>query len=46
MESTGEKNKIQVSSETFELIKDKFNCLEKRSVNVKGIGLTKTYLIG
>ena len=46
MESTGEKNKIQVSSETFELIKDKFNCLEERSVNIKGIGLTKTYLIG
>ncbi len=46
MESTGEKNKIQVSSETFELIKDEFKRLEERRVNIKGIGLTKTYLIG
>ena len=32
--------------EVAELIKDKFKSLEERTVNIKGIGLTKTYLIG
>ena len=41
MESNREKIKIQISSETFELIKDKFESLEQRIVNIKGLGATK-----
>ena len=45
MESTGYKNKIQVSSETYSLIKEEFDILEKRKVDVKGLGSTNTYIL-
>ena len=45
MESTGDKNKIQVSSETYNLIKTEFEVSEQRDVDIKGLGITKTYII-
>ena len=45
MESTGDKNKIQISSETYSLIKQEFEILEERKVDIKGLGATKTYII-
>ena len=45
MESTGDKNKIQISFETYSLIKKDFEILEKRKVDIKGLGATKTYII-
>ena len=45
MESTGDKNKIQVSSETYNLIKEDFDILEKRKVDIKGLGATNTFII-
>ena len=45
MESSGDKNKIQISSETYNLIKEDFEVLEKRKVDIKGIGATETYII-
>ncbi len=45
MESTGDKNKIQVSSETYSIIKHEFQISEERIVKIKGIGSTKTYII-
>ncbi|MAH97927.1 MAG: hypothetical protein CMA12_01070 [Euryarchaeota archaeon] len=45
MESTGDKNKIQVSSETYNLIKTEFEVSEQRDVDIKGLGTTKTYII-
>ena len=43
--STGYKNKIQVSSETYSLIKENFDILEKRKLDIKGLGSTNTYII-
>ena len=45
MESTGDKNKIQISSETYDLIKDDFEIMDERKVDIKGIGTTKTYIL-
>ena len=45
MESTADRNKIQISSETYNLIKDDFDVLEERNVDIKGLGTTKTYII-
>ena len=45
MESTGDKNKIQISSETYNLIKGDFEVLEHRKVDIKGLGATKTYIL-
>ena len=45
MESTGYKNKIQVSFETYSLIKEDFELLEEREVDIKGLGPTNTYII-
>ena len=44
MESTGVKNKVQVSEDTYNLIKDHFIVQKGRNQN-KGIGLKNTYLI-
>ena len=45
MESTGEKNKIQVSEDTYNITKEDFDFLKRSNVKIKGIGLVNTYLI-
>ncbi len=45
MESSGYENKIQISSETYNLIKEDFEVLEERIIDIKGLGATKTYII-
>ena len=39
-----DKNKIQIYSETYNLIKEDFEIIEQRKVNIKGLGATKTYI--
>ena len=41
-----DKNKIQISSETYNLVKDDIEVLEQRKVEIKGLGFTKTYILG
>ncbi len=43
MESHGEKNRIQISASTYELIKDRFECQERGIIDVKGKGQVKAY---
>ncbi len=38
MESHGESNKIQISSGTYDLVKDLFNCEERGMIKIKGKG--------
>ena len=45
MESTGKKNKIQVSEDTYNIIKGDFDFSKRSKVQIKGIGLVNTYLI-
>ena len=45
MESTGIKNKIQISNETYNIIKKYIMISERREVDIKGIGSTDTYII-
>lgn len=45
MESSGKKNKIQVSEDTYNITKGDFDFLKRTRVNIKGIGLVNTYLI-
>ena len=45
MESSGIKNKIQISEETHDLVADFFKFEKRESVEIKGIGLTDTYFI-
>ncbi|MCB1180073.1 MAG: hypothetical protein KDK36_21020 [Leptospiraceae bacterium] len=45
MESSGEEGKIQISEETYKLIKDKFEFYERGKINVKGKGEMNTYFI-
>ena len=45
MESTGKKNKIQISENTHRIIKADFKFQKRKEVKVKGIGLVNTYLI-
>ena len=45
MESTGIKNKIQISKETYNIIKKYIMISERREVDIKGIGSTDTYII-
>jgi class 3 adenylate cyclase len=37
LESNAESNKILISHETFSLIKDEIECIEKGDIQVKGI---------
>lgn len=47
MESHGEKDRIQISAETYELIKDHFECEERGLIDVKGKGSFHAYwLVG
>ncbi|GIR89534.1 MAG: adenylate cyclase [Candidatus Neomarinimicrobiota bacterium] len=45
MESTGTKNQIQISGNTYNLVKDLYNFKKKEKVDIKGIGLTDTYYV-
>ena len=45
MESSGFKNKIQISERTYELVKDYYKCEIREGVKIKGIGITNTYLV-
>jgi class 3 adenylate cyclase len=44
MESTGVASQIQISQSTYDLLKDEFEFEERGEINVKGIGLMKTFL--
>ncbi len=45
MESSGIKNKIQISKMTHELVKDYFECEVREQIKIKGIGVTNTYFV-
>lgn len=45
MESNSKAMSINVSEDTYNLIKDKFNCLEREPIEVKGKGLTNMYFV-
>ena len=45
MESSGIKNKIQISEETHDLVADFFKFEKRERVEIKGIGLTNTYFV-
>ena len=45
MESTGTKNKIQISEKTYSIVKESFKFKKRKSVDLKGIGLTDTYYV-
>ena len=45
MESTGISNKIQISSQTYDIVRDSFKISESRKIDVKGIGPIRTYII-
>ena len=45
MESTGTKNQIQISGNTYNLVKDLYNFKKREKVDIKGIGLTDTYYV-
>ena len=45
MESTGAKNKVQNSEDTYKLIKGHFIIEKREGIKIKGIGLKNTYLI-
>lgn len=45
MESHGLPNEIQVSEQTYELLKDSFSFEERGQIDVKGKGMMKTYLL-
>ena len=45
MESTGTKNQIQISGNTYNLVKGLYNFKTREKVDIKGIGLTDTYYV-
>jgi len=45
MESHGIPGQIQISENTHQLIKEKFNCEPRGEINVKGKGIMQTYLL-
>jgi hypothetical protein len=45
MESSGTAGKIQITRETFELIKDEFTCEPRGKVMVKGKGELETWYL-
>ena len=45
MESTGKKNKIQISDGTYNIIKTDLKFEKRKKIKVKGIGLVNTYLV-
>ncbi len=45
MESSGEVGKVNISGATYELIKDKFNCVYRGEVQAKGKGNMQMYFV-
>lgn len=45
MESAGEAGKVIISESTFERVKDRFNCLFRGEVEVKGKGAVRMYFV-
>ncbi len=45
MESQGVRGCIQITKETYELVKDKFECELRGTINIKGKGETETWFV-
>lgn len=45
LESSGEVNKINISENTYQIIKDKYNCEYRGKIDVKGKGGTSMYFV-
>jgi class 3 adenylate cyclase len=45
IESTGEAGKINISSSTYELVKDDFTCLSRGKIFAKGKGELEMYFV-
>ena len=45
MESHGKPGKIQITDVTYQLIKNKFECVERGNIEVKGKGKMKTWFV-
>ena len=45
MESSGEVGKVNISGTTYELVKDKFNCIHRGKVQAKGKGEIDMYFV-
>ncbi|SIO03056.1 adenylate/guanylate cyclase domain-containing protein [Algoriphagus halophilus] len=45
METAGESGKINISGQTYELIKDKFNCTPRGKIKVKNKGQVEMYFV-
>ena len=45
MESNGEANKVNISEATYELVKDKFKCVPRGKISVKGAGDKNMYFV-
>lgn len=45
MESNGESGKVNISSDTYELIKDRYNCVYRGKISAKNIGEIDMYFV-
>lgn len=45
MESCGEPGKINISGSTYELVKDKFNCIHRGKIEAKNKGMIDMYFV-
>ena len=45
MESSGESGKINISGPTYELVKDKFNCIYRGKIEAKKKGMIDMYFV-
>jgi class 3 adenylate cyclase len=45
MESAGEPGKVNISGITYQLVKDKFNCLRRGNIEVKNMGKMDMYFV-
>jgi class 3 adenylate cyclase len=46
MESSGEAGKVNISGTTYELVKDKFNCIHRGKIQAKNKGEIDMYFVG
>jgi len=46
MESSGDVGKVNISGSTYELVKEKFNCIHRGKINAKGKGEIDMYFVG
>jgi class 3 adenylate cyclase len=45
MESSGEAGKVNISGNTYDLVKDRFNCLYRGKVEAKNKGMIDMYFV-